>query len=106
MKVNYVVIEIMEIGAPSLLRASVIISRAVVTCSRKYPALDSNETLVQWTVVIKVSNHGQLSGYHRRLRAFASAVVQHLKAPRLIQITYDAHVNPITAHQSILCLFT
>ena len=91
---------------PSLLRTSVIISRAVVTCNPRYTTLDSKERLVQWAVVIKVSNYRQLSGYHRIPREFASAVVQHLKAPRLIQTTYEADVNPITAHQSILCLLT
>ena len=83
-----------------------MMSRAVMTFNRRSQAVNSPEMPVQWTVTMEVSDYGQLSRFHRVLRAFGSAVNEQLEAPRLIQTTYDADVNPETAHQSIFCRLT
>ena len=55
MNVNFVVLTSMQTGLPSVLKKSVIISSAVVTCSSGHTALDPEKELMQWTVVLKVS---------------------------------------------------
>ena len=69
MNVNHGVLTSMRTGLPSLLKTSVIMSSAVVTCSLGYVALNPEKKLMQWTVVLKVNKCWQLNSYHRIPRA-------------------------------------